>query len=103
MNEVKFNWQAIQNKLDKMTQEQLFELNKRVVAKIRENREAAAKIFAVGDLVEFKSAVGRTVVGRVTRRNKKSVSVDELNPPGEPSRIRKWRVAPDLLKARYTI
>jgi hypothetical protein len=81
--------------IDRLTYEELLNLNRQIVARIKSLRAARdfRKMldFNVGNTVEFWSQEGRLVRGTVSRLNQKTVSV--VTPEGE-----KWRVPPDLLK-----
>jgi hypothetical protein len=77
------------------TEEELIELNRRVVERIkvlREQRCASAMTeFGVGDRVSFHPECGHEVIGTVIRLNRQSVTV--VTTEG-----RHWRVAPGFLK-----
>lgn len=88
--------------LRKMGTEQLHELNRGIVAVIRERQtqrqQSEMRRFNVGDTAEFFSKQGRKVTIRIDRFNTKSVGGTELDATGKPT-MRTWRVAPTLLKA----
>src|SRR5262245_29986538 len=77
------------------TEEDLIELNRRVVERIRVLRQQrCASImteFVVGDRVSFQPECGHGVIGTLIRMNRKSVTV--VTTDGHH-----WRVAPGLLK-----
>ena len=80
--------------IDRLTEEELVDLNNRVVERLRFIRQARAHHamlqFRIGELVWFEPEGRGRVEGVITRYNKKSVSV--LTPDGQ-----QWRVAPSLL------
>lgn len=71
----------------------LRQLNTVIVSKLNNMRANktlnAMSKFRVGNKVEFQSKQGRTLQGRVTKINQKTINVD--TPAGE------WRVAPTFL------
>jgi len=77
------------------TEQELIELNRRVVERIRAlRRESCASImteFAVDDRVSFHPESGHEVIGTVIRLNTKSVTI--VSTDGHH-----WRVAPAFLK-----
>jgi hypothetical protein len=80
--------------IDKLTEEELTDLNHRIVARLKMLREARAHgemmAFRIGDRVSFKPDGGPRIVGMLTRYNRKSVTVVTEN--GE-----RWNVSPSLL------
>ena len=81
--------------LELLTEEELVQLNHRIVARLRLMQEirahGAMAELRLGQRVRFLDSAGRTIRGAVTRYNRKSVTV--LTDAGA-----QWRVAPDLLK-----
>jgi len=81
--------------LTKYTEEELVELNQRIVERIRLLRQGRCQTriaeFKVGDRVSFQPERGRQVVGTVVRLNTKSVTV--VSTEGV-----QWRVAPVFLE-----
>jgi hypothetical protein len=81
--------------IDKLTEAELIDLNNRVVARLRfltEMRAHARMLeFKIGDCVSFEPDGHPTVVGMVTRYNKKTVTV--VTDAGQ-----RWNVAPSLLR-----
>ena len=81
--------------LDRLNEDQLRELNRHVVDRIRllHERRAreAALAFDPGDRVAFDTADGYTVSGRVVRINRKTVTIDADDG-------RNWRVHPKILR-----
>jgi len=81
--------------IDKLTEAELIDLNNRVVARLRfltEMRAHARMLeFKIGDRVSFEPDGHPTVVGMVTRYNKKTVTV--VTDAGQ-----RWNVAPSLLR-----
>jgi hypothetical protein len=82
--------------IDQLTEAELYDLNHRIVARLRFLQQMRAHAtmleFRVGDRVEFQPSDGRPlVVGTLTRYNKKSVTViaDEGG---------RWNVAPIFLR-----
>ena len=73
----------------------LKQLNNLIVAKlnnIRDNRNLTAMSrFRVYDKVSFEGKNGRTIRGRITKINQKTINVD--TPQGS------WRVAPSFLRS----
>lgn len=80
--------------IDEMTYDQLADLNKRVVARMRrlgtQRQVAAMDSFNVGDQVHFVGKDGRTEYGTVVKHNHRTVSV-------RSDRGVQWRVSPTLL------
>jgi hypothetical protein len=80
--------------IDRLSEQELIDLNHRIVHRLRFMREARAHSemlrFRIGDRVYFRSSDGRTVNGTLTRYNKKSVTV--IAEAGE-----RWTVSPQLL------
>lgn len=81
--------------LDQLTEDELVQLNRLVVARLRLMQEIRAHgrmmDFRLGQPVEFTDASGRPVRGVVARHNRKSVTV--VTADGM-----QWRVSPALLK-----
>jgi hypothetical protein len=81
--------------IDKLTEAELTDLNNRVVARLRflsEMRAHARMLeFKIGDRVSFQPDGHPTVVGMITRYNKKTVTV--VTDAGQ-----RWNVAPSLLR-----
>ena len=80
--------------VDHLKEEQLRDLNRLIVDRLRllHERRAreAAGAFSIGDAVEFQSDCGHKVTGRVARINRKSITV--AGSQGS------WRVHPKLLR-----
>jgi len=80
--------------IDGLSEAELLDLNRRIVARLRQVREEEAheamQAFHVGDRVSFQSG-NRRVTGVLTRYNRKTVTV--VNDGGLH-----WRVAPTLLQ-----
>lgn len=81
--------------LTTLTEDELIELNHRVVERIKLVRQGRCHQtmarFNVGDRVSFQPECGHEVVGTIVRLNLKSVTV--VNTEGH-----QWRVSPTLLK-----
>jgi hypothetical protein len=81
--------------LDLLTEEELVELNHRIVQRIRLMQEIRAQDnmmnFRIGQRVSFVTPAGETVRGVLSRYNRKSVTV--VTDTGH-----QWRVAPSFLK-----
>lgn len=81
--------------IDRLSEEELVDLNHRVVERLRFIRQARAHHamlqFRIGELVFFEPDGRGRVEGVITRYNKKSVSV--LTPDGQ-----QWRVSPGYLR-----
>lgn len=81
--------------LTDLTEEQLIELNHRVVERIRFLQQVRChetmSDFQVGDRVSFRPECGHEIVGTVVRLNRTSITV--VHSDG-----RHWRVAPAFLK-----
>jgi len=81
--------------IDKLTEAELIDLNNRVVARLRFLSEVRAHArmleFKIGDRVSFQPDGRPTVVGMITRYNKKTVTV--VTDEGQ-----RWNVAPSLLR-----
>lgn len=79
------------------TEAELVALNRRVVERISELRQARIRStmteLRVGDKVSFEPESGREIVGTIIRLNQKSVTV--ATPEGS-----QWRVTPTLLSRR---
>ena len=80
--------------IDQLSEEELIELNQKVVARLRFLREMRSHVqmldFRIGERVGFRPQGQPEVHGILTRYNKKSVTV--ITDRGEH-----WRVAPSLL------
>jgi hypothetical protein len=80
--------------IDSLSEEELIELNHKVVARLRflhQMRSHSAMLgFRIGERVKFHSDGGAVVFGTLTRYNKKTVTV--ITDAGE-----NWNVAPGLL------
>jgi hypothetical protein len=83
--------------IDRLTEAELIDLNHRVVERLRflnQMRSHAEMLeFRIGDRVTFQPEGRQTVVGMLTKYNRKSVTV--ITDDGQ-----KWNVAPVFLK-RY--
>jgi hypothetical protein len=81
--------------IDKLTEEELIDLNNRVVARLRFLSEMRAHTrmleFKIGDRVSFQPDGHPNVVGMITRYNKKTVTI--VTDAGQ-----RWNVAPSLLR-----
>jgi hypothetical protein len=81
--------------IDKLTEEQLVDLNHRIVARLKFLREArshsAMLEFRIGDRVSFNPEGRAQLVGIVTKYNRKTVTV--ITEGGEH-----WNVSPMLLR-----
>jgi hypothetical protein len=82
--------------IDRLTEAELMDLNRRIVERLRflhQMRAHATMLqFSIGDRVTFETNEGRTVVGTLVRYNKKTVSV--LTDEG-----RRWNVSPRFLRS----
>ena len=80
--------------IDRLSEEELIELNQKVVARLRFLREMRSHVqmldFRIGERVGFRPHGQPEVHGILTRYNKKSVTI--ITDRGE-----QWRVAPSLL------
>jgi hypothetical protein len=81
--------------IDKLTEEELIDLNNRIVARLRFLSEMRAHTrmleFKIGDRVSFQPDGHPNVVGMITRYNKKTVTI--VTDAGQ-----RWNVAPSLLR-----
>jgi len=81
--------------IDKLTEEELIDLNHRIVERLRflSQMRAHSKMldFRIGDRVTFQPEGRQPVVGMLTRYNKKTVTV--ITDSGQH-----WNVAPGLLR-----
>jgi hypothetical protein len=81
--------------LTKLSEDELIDLNRRIVERLRLIRSARHLTqlarFAVGMTVEFDTDDGRTVSGTVARLNQRTATI--VGPSG------RWRVSPSLLRA----
>jgi len=84
--------------LAKLSEDELIELNRRIVERLQLLRSAKslAKLaqFSVGMLVEFDTDDGRTLSGTVARLNQRTATV--VTESG------RWRVSPGLLRPART-
>ena len=80
---------------DELTEEELIDLNNRIVARLRFLNQVRAHTqmleFRIGDRVAFQPEGRPPIVGMLTRYNKKSVTV--VTDKGEH-----WNVSPGLLR-----
>ena len=80
--------------LTDLSEEQLLDLNRRIVERLRLIRSARQLTqlaqFSVGMQVEFDTDDGRTIRGTVARVNRQTATV--VGPAGQ------WRVSPSLLR-----
>lgn len=80
--------------LDQFSEAELFDLNRRIVERLRFLQQARAHVsmlkFAIGERVAF-DADGVTVRGVISRYNKKSVTIHTPD-------VRRWNVSPSLLR-----
>jgi hypothetical protein len=80
--------------IDSLSEEELLELNHKVVARLRFLREMRSHVqmldFRIGERVRFHPAGRPEVIGTLTRYNKKTVTV--ITDSGQH-----WNVAPGLL------
>ena len=80
--------------ITKLSEDELLELNRRVVERLQFIRSAKNLTqlarFSVGMAVEFDSDDGRTISGTVARLNQKTATV--------VSAAGRWRVSPSLLR-----
>ena len=81
--------------IDKLTEAELIDLNNRIVERLRflSQMRAHAKMlqFRIGDRVAFQAEGDRSVIGILTRYNRKTVTV--VADDG-----RRWNVSPTLLR-----
>jgi len=81
--------------IDSLSEEELLELNHKIVARIRFLREMRSHVqmldFRIGERVRFQPSGRLEITGTLTRYNKKSVTV--ITDSGEH-----WNVAPGLLR-----
>ena len=81
--------------LARLSEEELIDLNRRIVERLRLIRSARQLVdlarFSVGMRVEFTTEDGRTLQGEITRLNRKTATV-YCDPSGH------WRVSPALLR-----
>jgi hypothetical protein len=80
--------------IDRLTEAELIDLNNRIVARLRflSQMRAHAQMldFKIGDRVSFQPEGHRSVVGMLTRYNRKTVTV--VSDDGQ-----RWNVSPTLL------
>ncbi len=81
--------------LTKYTEQELLELNRRIIERIRSLRQGRCResmaVFNVGDRVSFEPDCGHEVTGTIVRLNRKSVTVVASDGV-------QWRVAPGFVK-----
>ena len=81
--------------LNKLSEDDLIELNRRIVERLQLLRSAKNLVqlarFSVGMIVEFETDDGRTISGTVARLNQRTATV--VTASG------RWRVSPALLRA----
>jgi hypothetical protein len=81
--------------IDKLTEAELIDLNNRIVARLRllSQMRAHAQMldFKIGDRVSFQPEGRRSVVGMLTRYNRKTVTI--ITDDGQ-----RWNVSPTLLR-----
>lgn len=81
--------------LERLSEEELLDLNRRIVERLRLMRSARQLValarFTVGMRVEFTTDDGRILQGEITRLNRKTATVC-CDPSGH------WRVSPALLR-----
>ena len=86
---------AVLSVLDRLTEEDLAQLNRIIVARLRLMHDIRSHQhmmnLRVGQRVEFTTTAGRQLRGTITRHNRKSVSI--VTDEGV-----QWRVAPEFLK-----
>ena len=84
--------------IDKLTEAELIDLNNRIVARLRflSQMPAHAQMldFKIGDRVSFQPEGHRSVVGMLTRYNRKTVTV--VTDDGQ-----RWNVSPTLLRRAH--
>ena len=84
--------------LTKLSEEELIELNRRIVERLQLLRSARSLAqlarFSVGMVVEFDTDGGRTVTGTIARLNQRTATV--VTASG------RWRVSPGLLRRAKT-
>jgi hypothetical protein len=80
--------------IDHLTEAELIDLNRRIVERLRLMQQVRAHVqmleFKIGDRVSFQPAGRPTVVGILTKYNRKTVTI--ITNQGE-----QWNVAPTLL------
>ena len=85
--------------INNLTLDELYELNKKVVARIKALRDQESKQIAnrltVGDIVSFVNKRNKRVNGTITKINKKTANVDVDGTS--------WRVALSLLKQEISV
>ena len=85
--------------IDRLTEAELADLNHRIVERLRFLQQARAHVqmleFRIGDRVSFQTHGRETVVGTITRYNKRTVSV--VSTDG-----RRWTVHPSFLQLAPT-
>jgi hypothetical protein len=84
--------------LTKLSEDELLELNRRIVERLRLLRSAKSLTqvarFSVGMIVEFHASDGRRVTGTIARLNQQTVTV--------VAATGRWRVSPSLLRVAHT-
>ena len=85
--------------LDTLNHDELVELNRRVVDRIKMKRSLKsaekARSIQVGDKVQFKSKKGGVIKGVVTKVNRKTIDIRE-----DDNSFRNWRVTASLVEKR---
>jgi hypothetical protein len=80
--------------LAKLSEDELIELNRRIVERLQLLRSAKSLAqlaqFSVGMVVEFDTEDGRTIRGTVSRLNQRTATV--------VTALGRWRVSPSLLR-----
>jgi len=79
-----------QNELNKLSREELRELNHRIVVALNYKQAALAITFSVGDRVSFTGKYNQKLTGQVTKVNLKSIKVKDINNGN-------WKCSPSLL------
>src|SRR5204862_280102 len=89
------NLPRILSVLDRLTEEELAELNHRIVERLRLMQQirahGAMMNFRIGQRVRFTSSSGQVIRGVLTRHNRKSVTI--VTPAGA-----QWRVSPGFVE-----
>lgn len=86
--------------IDNLTEAELVDLNHRVVERLRFLQQMRSHKrmldFRIGDRVSFQSQEGATVIGVLTRYNKRTVTL--ITDAGQ-----RWNVSPNLLQPVVTV
>jgi hypothetical protein len=81
--------------LAKLSEDELIELNRRIIERLRLLRSARSLAqlaqFSVGMVVEFDTDDGRTISGTIARLNQRTATIVSVSG--------RWRVSPGLLRA----